>query len=57
MKKVWIVLVAVIAVIAVAGGIFWFNFTQSPEYALMQIGKDIEKQGIEGLYTHLTAEG
>ena len=57
MKKVWIILAAVLLVVAVAGGIFWFKFTASPEYALMQIGKDIEKQGIEGLYTHLTAEG
>lgn len=57
MKKVWIILAAVLLVVAVAGGIFWFKFTSSPEYALMQIGKDIEKQGIEGLYTHLTAEG
>ena len=57
MKKVWIILAAVLLVVAVVGGIFWFKFTSSPEYALMQIGKDIEKMGIEGLYTHLTAEG
>ena len=57
MKKVWIILAAVLLVVAVAGGIFWFKFTSSPEYALMQIGKDIEKMGIEGLYPHLTTEG
>ena len=57
MKKIWIILAAVLLVVAVVGGIFWFKFTSSPEYALMQIGKDIEKMGIEGLYTHLTAEG
>ena len=57
MKKVWIILAAVLLIVAIVGGIFWFKFTASPEYALMQIGKDIEKMGIEGLYTHLTAEG
>ena len=57
MKKVWIILAAVLLIVAIVGGIFWFKFTASPEYALMQIGKDIEKMGIEGLYTHLTDEG
>ncbi|MBQ6934827.1 MAG: hypothetical protein IJN37_10635 [Clostridia bacterium] len=56
MKKVWIILAAVLLIVAIVGGIMWFNFSNSPEYALMNIFKDMNENGAEGLRPHLTAE-
>ena len=57
MKKGGIIALVIILIIATVGGILLMNFLNSPEYALMKIGKDIEAQGIDGIYPHLTEEG
>lgn len=56
MKKVWIISAAAVLIVAIVGGVMWFNFTQSPEYALMNIFRDMSESGAEGLRPHLTAD-
>ena len=56
MKKVLYFVVPIIIIIISVGVYFGVSVMNSPEYALMQIAKDVEKSGVDGLMPHLTEE-
>lgn len=56
MKKVLYFVVPIIIIIISVGVYFGVSVINSPEYALMQIAKDVEKSGVDGLMPHLTEE-
>lgn len=56
MKKVLYFVVPIIVIIISVGVYFGVSVINSPEYALMQIAKDVEKSGVDGLMPHLTEE-
>ena len=54
MKKATLILIIIALVLVIAvvcAAVYFFN---SPQYALMQIMKDVKAQGLEGLEPHLT---
>jgi hypothetical protein len=54
MKKVIIITVSIVLLIAlIAGGVLLY-IVNTPEYALKKIAEDLSKDGIDGLYPHLT---
>lgn len=56
MKKALYFLIPIIVVVLSIGVYFGISIINSPEYALMQIAKDVEKSGVDGLMPHLTEE-
>lgn len=56
MKKVLYFVVPIIIIIISVGVYFGISIVNSPEYALMQIAKDVEESGVDGLMPHLTEE-
>ncbi len=48
-----IVIISIVSIIAVLGGIYFVN---TPEYALMKMIDDIEKDGLNGLNPYLTGD-
>ncbi len=56
MKKVLYFVVPIIVIIISVGVCFGISIVNSPEYALMQIAKDVEESGVAGLMPHLTEE-
>ena len=56
MKKALIIIGSIIVLLAIIITCFGLYFIQTPEYALMEITKDIKESGIEGLRPHLTKE-
>ena len=56
MKKVLYFVVPIIVIIISVGVYFGVSVINSPEYALMQIAKDVEESGVDGLMPHLTEE-
>lgn len=56
MKKVLYFVVPIITIIISVGVYFGVSVINSPEYALMQIAKDVEESDVDGLMPHLTEE-
>ena len=51
-KRIIIIVSVILALAIVAGGIIYY--LNSPVYALLQIRKDLEREGIDGLRSHFT---
>ena len=56
MKKALKRILAILLVLVIAAGVIGFIQLHTPEYALYQTVKDMQKSGYEGLQKHLTAE-
>lgn len=56
MKKALVIIGSIIAVLAIIITCVGLYFIQTPEYALMEITKDIKESGIDGLRPHLTED-
>ena len=56
MKKALYIVIPIIVIVLSIGIYFGASVLDSPEYALMQIGKDVEESGVDGLTPHLTGE-
>lgn len=54
MKKVLLIVGAVVAVLAIAITCIGIYAVRSPEYALLKIVKDVRASGMDGLRPHLT---
>ena len=56
MKKTWIIIGAIVgllAVVIVCAGVY---FSNTPEYALLKMARAVEQDGMEGLRPYLTEE-
>lgn len=56
MKKVRDIVLFIIILVMGIGVCLGVSFTRSPEYALMNIAKDVKESGLDGLMPHLTGE-
>lgn len=56
MKKALVIIGSIIAVLAIIITCVGLYFFQTPEYALMEVTKDIKESGIDGLRPHLTED-
>lgn len=56
MKKALKRILAVLLVLIIAAGVIGYIQMHTPEYALYQMVKDMQKDGYEGLQKHLTSE-
>ena len=54
MKKVLIIILAIVIIAGLAVGGAFFYITSTPEYALVQTIKDVKAEGMDGLKEHLT---
>lgn len=54
--KVRYIIIALLIVLIGAGAIVGVSVFRSPEYALLQISKDIKESGMDGLTPHLTGD-
>ena len=56
MKKTIVILIVVLLVLALAAGAAAMLFLNSPQYAMIQILKDVKADGLDGLELHLTGD-
>ena len=56
MKKILLITMSILVLIATTGIGLGVYITNTPEYALKEIFDDVNTSGIEGLYPHLTDE-
>ncbi len=56
MKKTIVILIVVLLVLALAAGVAAMLFLNSPQYAMIQILKDVKADGLDGLELHLTGD-
>lgn len=54
MKKSRFIIPFILVLVLVAGACFAVYTINSPEYALLQIKKDVDESGVDGLMPHLT---
>ena len=56
MKRVWIIVSIILAVLLIGLICFQIYFINSPLYALMQIRDDVQESGLDGLRPHLMGD-
>ena len=56
MKRVWIIISIILAVILIGLICFQIYFINSPTYGLMQIRDDVKASGLDGLRPHLMGD-